>query len=44
MGIPANSQPSKEAAFLFIQYMTSKAGDRRMVELGGDPIRSVDTA
>jgi multiple sugar transport system substrate-binding protein len=38
MGIPANSQ-NKEAAFLFIQYMTNKAGDRRVVELGGDPIR-----
>ena len=38
MGIPANA-PNKEAAFLFIQYMTSKAGDRRMVELGGDPVR-----
>ncbi len=38
MGIPANA-PNKEAAFLFIQYMTSKAGDKRMVELGGDPIR-----
>jgi len=38
MGIPANSQ-NKEAAFLFIQYLTSKEGDRRMVELGGDPIR-----
>ena len=38
MGIPANA-PNKEAAFLFIQYMTSKAGDQRMVELGGDPIR-----
>ncbi|MGI9452389.1 MAG: extracellular solute-binding protein [Geminicoccaceae bacterium] len=38
MGIPENA-PNKEAAFLFIQYMTSKAGDRRMVELGGDPIR-----
>lgn len=38
MGIPANSS-NKEAAFLFIQYMTSKAGDRRMVELGGDPMR-----
>ncbi|MEM8949341.1 MAG: extracellular solute-binding protein [Pseudomonadota bacterium] len=38
MGIPANA-PNKEAAFLFIQYMTNKAGDRRMVELGGDPIR-----
>ena len=38
MGIPANSQ-NKEAAFLFIQYMTSKQGDKRMVELGGDPVR-----
>jgi len=38
MGIPANSQ-NKEAAFLFIQYMTNKQGDQRMVELGGDPIR-----
>lgn len=38
MGIPANSL-NKEAAFLFVQYMTSKAGDKRMVELGGDPIR-----
>lgn len=38
MGIPANA-PNREAAFLFIQYMTNKAGDQRMVELGGDPIR-----
>lgn len=38
VGIPANSK-NKEAAFLFIQYITSKAGDKRMVELGGDPIR-----
>lgn len=38
MGIPANSQ-NKEAAFLFVQYMTSKQGDKRMVELGGDPVR-----
>lgn len=38
MGIPANAT-NKEAAFLFIQYMTSKAADQRMVELGGDPIR-----
>ncbi|MCY4209154.1 MAG: sugar ABC transporter substrate-binding protein [Roseovarius sp.] len=38
MGIPANA-PNREAAFLFIQYMTSKAGDQHMVELGGDPIR-----
>lgn len=38
IGIPANSQ-KKEAAFLLIQYLTSKQGDRRMVELGGDPVR-----
>ena len=38
LGIPANSQ-NKEAAFLLIQYLTSKKGDQRMVELGGDPIR-----
>ncbi|MFN3226079.1 MAG: extracellular solute-binding protein [Hyphomicrobiales bacterium] len=38
LGIPANA-PNQEAAFLFIQYMTSKQGDQRMVELGGDPIR-----
>ncbi|MFV0439294.1 MAG: ABC transporter substrate-binding protein [Desulfopila sp.] len=38
IGIPANSQ-HKEAAFLLIQYLTSKQGDRRMVELGGDPVR-----
>ncbi|MGD1886336.1 MAG: ABC transporter substrate-binding protein [Cohaesibacteraceae bacterium] len=38
LGIPTNSQ-NQEAAFLFIQYLTSRAGDRRMVELGGDPIR-----
>ena len=31
---------NQEAAFLFIQYMTSKAGrPSSMVELGGDPIR-----
>lgn len=38
LGIPANSK-NKEAAFMLIQYLTSKAGDQRMVELGGDPIR-----
>ncbi|WP_210246800.1 ABC transporter substrate-binding protein [Devosia ginsengisoli] len=38
LGIPANSQ-NQQAAFLFIQYMTSKLGDQRIVELGGDPIR-----
>ncbi len=38
VGIPANSL-NQEAAFLFVQYITSKAGDQRMVELGGDPVR-----
>ena len=38
LGIPQNA-PNKEAAFLFIQYLTNKAGDQRMSELGGDPIR-----
>ena len=38
VGIPANSL-NQEAAFLFIQYITSKYGDQRMVELGGDPVR-----
>ena len=38
IGIPSNAK-NKEAAFLFIQYITSKAGDKRMVELGGDPVR-----
>jgi multiple sugar transport system substrate-binding protein len=38
MGIPGNAK-NKEAAFLFIQWMTTKRADRRMVELGGDPIR-----
>ena len=38
LGIPENSQ-NKEAAFLFIQYLTSKQGDQRIVELGGDPVR-----
>ena len=38
VGIPANSQ-NQEAAFLLIQYLTSKHGDQRMVELGGDPVR-----
>lgn len=38
MGIPANAK-HKAAAFLFIQYMTSQAGDKKMVSLGGDPIR-----
>lgn len=38
MGIPDNSR-NKEAAFLFIQWMTSKQADQRIVELGGDPVR-----
>jgi multiple sugar transport system substrate-binding protein len=38
MGIAANSQ-NKEAAFLFIQWMTSKATDKKMADIGGDPVR-----
>ncbi|MFK7801009.1 MAG: extracellular solute-binding protein [Anaerolineae bacterium] len=38
MGIAENSD-QKEAAFLFLQYMTSQEGDRKMVEEGGDPVR-----
>ena len=38
MGIPANSQ-NKEAAWLFIQWFTSKMGDRMVVEAGGNPTR-----
>jgi multiple sugar transport system substrate-binding protein len=38
MGIAANSQ-HKEAAFLFIQWMTSKAIDKKLAEIGGDVIR-----
>ena len=39
MGIAENSD-NKEAAFLFLQYMTSKEGDRKIVEAGGDPVRA----
>ena len=38
IGIPANSK-NQEAAFLLLQFLTNKAGDQRMVELGGDPVR-----
>jgi multiple sugar transport system substrate-binding protein len=38
MGIPANSE-NKEAAFLLLQYLTSKEGDMAVTEAGGDPIR-----
>ncbi|MEM7345699.1 MAG: extracellular solute-binding protein, partial [Chloroflexota bacterium] len=38
MGIAENST-NKDAAFLFLQYMTSKEGDRKIVEAGGDPVR-----
>jgi len=38
LGIPSNSQ-NKEAAFLFIQWMTSKEIDRRLAEIGADPVR-----
>lgn len=39
MGIPANSK-NQEAAFLFIQWMTNKATDMKLAEMGGDPIRT----
>ncbi len=38
MGVPNNAS-NPEAAFLFIQWMTSKAQDVAIVEAGGDPIR-----
>lgn len=38
MGIPSNSA-NKEAAWLFMQWMTSKETDRAIVEAGGDPGR-----
>ena len=38
MGIPANSQ-NKEAAFLFMQWITSKEIDRQLALIGGDPVR-----
>ena len=38
MGIPANSE-RKEAAWLFIQWFTSKTGDQMVVEAGGNPMR-----
>ncbi len=39
MGIPANSQ-HKEAAFLFVQWMTSKATDKQLAEIGADVVRN----
>lgn len=38
MGIPANSR-NKDAAFMFIQWMTSKETDRKLALLGGEPVR-----
>jgi len=38
IAIPANST-KKEAAFLFMQWMTSKATDRKIAKLGGMPNR-----
>ena len=38
MGIPSNSQ-NKEAAFLFMQWMTSQRIDRELALIGGDPVR-----
>ena len=39
MGIASNSQ-NKEAAWLFIQWFTSKMGDQMVVEAGGNPMRT----
>ena len=39
MGIPSNSE-NKEAAWLFIQWFTSKMGDQMVVEAGGNPMRT----
>jgi multiple sugar transport system substrate-binding protein len=38
IAIPANSQ-KKEAAFLLLQWLTSKETDRKIAKLGGMPIR-----
>jgi multiple sugar transport system substrate-binding protein len=38
MGIPANAK-NKDAAWLFIQWMTSKEQDVKLAEIGGDPMR-----
>lgn len=38
MGIPSNSS-NKEAAWLFMQWFTSKMGDQMVVEAGGNPMR-----
>lgn len=38
IAIPANST-KKEAAFLFLQWMTSKASDRKIAKVGGMPNR-----
>ena len=38
IAIPANSA-KKEAAFLFLQWMTSKAADKKIAKLGGMPNR-----
>ncbi|MCP4398636.1 MAG: sugar ABC transporter substrate-binding protein [bacterium] len=38
IGIPANA-PNKEAAFLFIQWLTTKDADKKIVLAGGAPSR-----
>lgn len=38
LGIPANAR-NKEAAFLFIQWITSKEADKKLVLAGGAPFR-----
>ena len=39
MGVASNSE-QKEAAWLFIQWFTSKMGDRAVVAAGGNPMRT----
>jgi len=38
IGIPENSD-NQGAAFLLLQYLTSREGDQQIVDLGGDPVR-----
>jgi len=38
IGIPANAK-NREAAFLFLQYITTKKADKELVKVGGTPHR-----
>ncbi len=38
LGIPTNAK-NPEAAFLFMQWLTSKEQDRKLAEIGGEPVR-----